>query len=70
MLHLILEIGNRFSNMRDTKRERSVTRLPGKLPEGGKGFRRPGRGSTFDTLISCIASATDLVVGKESSKCT
>jgi hypothetical protein len=32
MLYLILDIANRFSNMRDTDRERSVTRLPGKLP--------------------------------------
>src|SRR4029077_7961731 len=28
ILHMILDIVNRFSNMRDTDRERSVTRLP------------------------------------------
>jgi hypothetical protein len=50
MFHLILDIGDRFRNMRDTDRERSVTRLLGKLPEGGKGFMRPSRGSTFDKL--------------------
>jgi hypothetical protein len=36
MLHLILDIGNRFRNMRDTDRERSVTSLPGRLREGAK----------------------------------
>jgi hypothetical protein len=62
MLHLILEIGDRFLNMRDTDRERSVTRLPGKLPEGVKVSCAQAEDPP---LISCIALATDIVVGKE-----
>ena len=50
MFYLILDIANGFSNMRDTDRERSVTRQPSKLPWWAKGFMRPSRGSAFDQL--------------------
>jgi hypothetical protein len=66
MLHLILDIGNRFRNMRDT--DRTLRHQTARQTAGG-GVKVSCAQAEDPPLISCVALATDIVVGKEGSKC-